>query len=71
MTPVFPDWIAPTSAPDTRCCGDTTLGSGICSNALSKFQRDKGLKQTGTLTAPTLQALSSTSDRRGPPRTRR
>ena len=44
---------------------------GQTANALSKFQRDKGLKQTGTLTAPTLQALSSTSDRRGPPRTRR
>ncbi len=44
---------------------------GKTASALSAFQRDKGLKRTGTVTAPTLQALSTTSARRRPPRIRR
>ncbi len=44
---------------------------GKTASALSSFQRDKGLKRTGTLTASTLQALSATSARRAPPRIRR
>ncbi len=44
---------------------------GQTASALSKFQRDKGLKQTGTVTSPTLQALSATSERRGRRRIRR
>jgi peptidoglycan hydrolase-like protein with peptidoglycan-binding domain len=44
---------------------------GQTATAIKKFQRDKGLKRTGTVTAPTLQALSSTSARRNPPRIRR
>ncbi len=44
---------------------------GQTASALSAFQRDKGLKQTGTLTPPTLQALSTTSERRGQRKIRR
>ena len=44
---------------------------GQTASALSAFQRDKGLKRTGTLTAPTLQALAKTSERRGRPKIRR
>lgn len=44
---------------------------GRTASALSSFQRDKGLEQTGTLTAPTLQALSATAQRRGTRRIRR
>ncbi len=44
---------------------------GKTASALSAFQRDKGLKRTGTVTAPTLQALSAISERRGQRRIRR
>ncbi len=44
---------------------------GRTASALSSFQRDKGLERTGTLTAPTLQALSSIAPRRGTRRIRR
>ncbi len=44
---------------------------GRTASALSSFQRDKGLARTGTLTSPTLQALSATAERRGPRRIRR
>ena len=44
---------------------------GKTASALSAFQRDKGLKRTGTVTAPTLQALSATAERRAPRRIRR
>ncbi len=44
---------------------------GKTASALSAFQRDKGLKRTGTVTSPTLQALSATSERRGRTRIRR
>ncbi len=44
---------------------------GQTSAALSAFQRDTGLRRTGTVTAPTLQALSATSERRRQPRIRR
>jgi peptidoglycan hydrolase-like protein with peptidoglycan-binding domain len=44
---------------------------GQTASTLSAFQRDKGLKRTGTLTAPTLQALAKTSERRGRPKIRR
>ncbi len=44
---------------------------GRTASALSSFQRDKGLKQTGTLTSPTLQALSATAERRGQRKVRR
>jgi peptidoglycan hydrolase-like protein with peptidoglycan-binding domain len=43
---------------------------GRTASALSSFQRDKGLERTGTLTAPTLQALSTTAARRPRPRPR-
>ncbi len=44
---------------------------GKTASALSSFQHDRGLKRTGTVTAPTLQALSATSERRARPRIRR
>ncbi len=44
---------------------------GKTASALSSFQRDRGLKRTGTVTASTLQALSATSERRAPARIRR
>ncbi len=44
---------------------------GKTASALSSFQRDKGLEQTGTLTSPTLQALSATAERRSPRKIRR
>ena len=44
---------------------------GKTASALSAFQRDKGLKRTGTVTAPTLQALSATSERRARAKIRR
>ena len=44
---------------------------GQTASALSKFQRDKGLEQTGTLNSSTLQALSTTSESRGRRKIRR
>ena len=44
---------------------------GMTASALSKFQRDKGLTPTGTVNAPTLQALSAISERRGRRKIRR